>query len=152
MVPRIAALVLAATLAGAALFVSAPAPADYDACMTFCLDEHSFSYCHPVCDGSAGNAGTAGDTGDAGGTESVVPTSRYCGTFDERKKAIRVWVKETYGRVFMMSMPAADNENVFAVDFSVYENGEYTDRYNGILVFDDACQVAVMELERRLDE
>ena len=116
----------------------------YDTCMTFCLDEHSFSYCHPVCDGSAGNAGTVGETDNTGGTESAVPTSRYCGTLEDRRTVIRAWIKENYGPWAGFNVPINDDLQVFEVDFSPYEDGEYTDFCIGIVTFDDACQVAVM--------
>ena len=142
MSPGTTARVLAATLTGAALFVSAPARADYSACMTFCLDEHNFSYCHPICDGSASSAGTVGETGDTGGTESVAPlfTAESCGTLDERERAISLWVKEKFGPVVMMSGPLDDDVS-FALDFFLYEDGEFKDRCIGIVTFDDACRM-----------
>ena len=142
MTPRIAARVLAAALTGMALFVSAPVLADYNACMTFCLDEHNFSYCHPICDGSASSAGTVGDTGNTGDTESVAPlfTAESCGTLDERERAISLWVKEKYGPVVMMSGPLDDDVS-FELDFFLYEDGEFKDRCIGIVTFDDACRM-----------
>ena len=142
MIVRTTARVLAATLTGAALFVSAPARADYSACMTFCLDEHNFSYCHPICDGSAG---TVGEAGDVGATESVVPTSRYCGTSDEMRAAIRVWLAERYEPTVIATMPFVSDPNVFEVGFTPYEGGENADYCQGMMTFDDACQVVVME-------
>ena len=44
-----------------------------------------------------------------------------------------------------VSDPINDDLQVFEVDFSPYEGGEYTDHCSGIVTFDDACQVAVME-------
>ena len=140
MIPRMVARVLAATLTGTALFVSAPARADYDACMTFCLDEHRFSYCHPICDGSASNAGTAGDTGNAGGTVPVVPlfTAEKCRTLDERDTAIGRWITQTYGIVSIGIRVLDDEAYVLEVRFATVDG---TEDCTGIVTFDDACRV-----------
>ena len=156
MTPRIAARVLAATLAGAALFVSASALADYSACMTFCLDEHNFSYCHPICDGRASNAGTTGDAGDTDGMESIAPDTAPCGTVDEQHDVIWMWLTKIYGPVFMAVIPVDPEEDrrFFSkedggasktdlnVSFSKYNTNE---RCTVTLRIDDACRYMVTE-------
>ena len=140
MIPRIAARVLAATLTGAAFFVSAPVHADYNACMTFCLDEHSFSYCHPICVGSASSAGTTGDTGSTGGTESAVPlfTAEKCRTFEEKDWALSNWFAETYG-IGSGGQDTIDDElDVWKLLWSRYGTDDVC---TGIVTFNDACQV-----------
>ena len=117
-----------------------PAAADYDACMTFCLDEHSFSYCHPICDGSASNAGTVGETGDTGSTESAVPlfTAEKCRTPGERDTAFTTWIWQTYDTSAVAYSSLDDEGYVFGFDF--YLDGT-DDNCTGSVTFDHACRV-----------
>ena len=125
--------------------------AEYNACMTFCLDEHNFSYCNPICDGSASSAGTVGESGDTGGKESAVPayTASSCGTDERTETAIWVSLMDKLGPSMMTidpisatSKPRDDDCNNLEISFKKYGSDEC---YIVTIIVNDACQIFVME-------
>ena len=106
---------------------TAVASADYSTCMTFCLDEHNFSYCHPVCEGNA-SAPTAAD-------------NCYSHTTDQKHDSVLDWIAQHYDWLGAATSPI-DDEGLFEVDIAVYP-----DDYCRVRVMvDDGCGVSVVEV------
>lgn len=99
--------------------VATPAVADYDSCMKYCIPEHGFKHCHPICAG--GENKTNKVESKANGDSNKVNREsagnfRACNTQDDKVKAILVYVKNYHGPALVMTFPNDNNPNEFMVE------------------------------------
>ena len=116
---------LLTVLAMASTFAAAtPAVADYDSCMKYCIPEHGFKHCHPIC---AGGENRANKVEDKVNRESNKSNKESAGNFgscnkttDNKVNAILFYLENHHGPVFLMTYPT-DNPDEFEVDFIPYD-------------------------------
>ena len=104
-------------IAAAALAVAAPAIADYESCMKFCITEHSFSQCNLQC-GLAG--GRKKGDGEEGKGDEINVRLESCDAANNRLDAIFQVIEEHFGPSALLYSPL--EENILEVEFYPFED------------------------------
>ncbi len=113
---------LLTVLAMASIFAAAPAVADYDSCMKYCIPEHGFDHCNPICAGGEKKADGEENNVNRESANNFGP----CKTGGEKKDAIFAYLEKHYGASLVLMYTSDDHPNNIVIDFDLDEETNCT--------------------------
>ena len=128
---------LLTVLAVASIFAAAPAVADYDSCMKYCIPEHGFDHCNPICAGGERKHDGKENKADRESAGNFGP----CKTSDDKIDEIIIYIDQHHGSAYLDAYTYDDHPNEIGVEFDLYEDEKLKLTCKGTITVTASCDL-----------
>lgn len=125
-----------AAFATATMLATAPALADYKICMTHCMTEHDFDYCHAICADKPKPTDEPSATQMENAATATASPSEICKLTDqEQHNLVTKFIYENYGAYPNITL-SDDDQTVFQTEYSPTD-----EECRGVVKITSDCEV-----------